>query len=136
MIIDVNAIYALNTKSQGSTMWSDLTGKARASPISWYPVPIPVVAFAPNPTGILFKKAFVHLELNKLWEKQLIYSYLSQYLTILDKQRLILKLVGRKISTHAHAYDPPEEFLKPLTFPSHMRKGWAEGASERRDPIL
>ena len=34
MIIEANVIYALITKSQGSTMWSDLTGKTGASPIS------------------------------------------------------------------------------------------------------
>ena len=31
MIIEANVIYVLITKSQGSTMWSDLTGKTRAS---------------------------------------------------------------------------------------------------------
>ena len=35
MIIEANVIYALIMKSQGSTTWSDLTGKTRASPISW-----------------------------------------------------------------------------------------------------
>ena len=34
MIIEVNVIYVLITKSQGSTTWSDLTGKTMASPIS------------------------------------------------------------------------------------------------------
>ena len=35
LTIEDNAIYVLNTKSQGSTTWSDLTGKNRVSPISW-----------------------------------------------------------------------------------------------------
>ena len=35
MIIEINVIYVLNTKSQGSTMWSDLTGKTRVFTISW-----------------------------------------------------------------------------------------------------
>ena len=32
---EANLIYALNAKSQGSTTWSDLTGKTRAFTISW-----------------------------------------------------------------------------------------------------
>ena len=39
MIIEVNVIYVLITKSQGSTTWSDLTGKTRASPISRWLTP-------------------------------------------------------------------------------------------------
>ena len=31
---EANLIYALNAKSQGSTTWSDLTGKTRAFTIS------------------------------------------------------------------------------------------------------
>ena len=34
-IIEVNALYVLNMRSQGSIMWSDLTGKTRVSTISW-----------------------------------------------------------------------------------------------------
>ena len=36
---EANIIYALNMKSQGSTMWSDLTGKTWAFTISWWPMP-------------------------------------------------------------------------------------------------
>ena len=34
LIIEANAIYGLITKSQGFTMWSDLTGKTKVSTIS------------------------------------------------------------------------------------------------------
>ena len=36
LIIEANALYVLNMKSQGSITWSDLTGKTRVSPISWW----------------------------------------------------------------------------------------------------
>ena len=36
LIIEANALYVLNMKSQGSITWSDLTGKTRVSAISWW----------------------------------------------------------------------------------------------------
>ena len=35
LIIEANALYVLNMRSQGSITWSDLTGKTRVSTISW-----------------------------------------------------------------------------------------------------
>ena len=34
LVIKAIALYVLNMKSQGSTTWSDLTGKTRVPPIS------------------------------------------------------------------------------------------------------
>ena len=61
------------------------------------------------------------MELNELWAKQLFCSYLSQYLTNLDEQRLILKLTGRRIFTHtvpvsAHTHNP-QGFLEISVIP-------------------
>ena len=34
LVMEANALYVLNMKSQGSITWSNLTGKTRVSPIS------------------------------------------------------------------------------------------------------
>jgi len=49
-------------------------------------------------------------ELNELWAKQLFFFVLlitQLYLTVLDEQRLDLKLAGRRISTHTRTRKYP-----------------------------
>ena len=70
LIIEANALYLLNIKSQGSIMWSDLTGKTRVSLISWCPpqdasVLLPIISSL-QPLSSLTPSPLPHLLLCQL----------------------------------------------------------------------